>query len=56
MSIIPINAKKNGSLTTSFTASIDLKQKQPIPIIDEKEILRKKKKREKQKMKKYLSK
>lgn len=39
MSIIPINAKKNGSLTTSFTASIDLIQKQPIPIIDEKEII-----------------
>ncbi len=39
MSIIPINAKKNGSLTTSFTASIDFMQKQPIPIIDEKEIV-----------------
>jgi hypothetical protein len=39
MSIIPINSKTNGSLTTSFTASVDFKQKQPTPIIDENEIV-----------------
>ena len=37
--IIPINSLRNGSLTTSFTASIDFKNQQPIPIIDEKELV-----------------
>lgn len=36
--IIPINANRNGSLTTSFTSSINFNQ-QPIPIINEKEIV-----------------
>lgn len=31
--------KKNGSLTTSFTASVNFQNKQPIPIIDEKELI-----------------
>ena len=37
--IIPINANKNGSLTTSFTASVSFQNKQPIPIIEEKELI-----------------
>jgi len=37
--IIPINSLRNGSLTTSFTASIDFKNQQPIPIIEENELV-----------------
>lgn len=37
--IIPINANKNGSLTTSFTASVSFQNKQPTPIIEEKELI-----------------
>lgn len=37
--IIPINSKSNGSLTTSFTASVNFKEQKPVPIIDEKELV-----------------
>lgn len=39
MSIVPINSNTNGSLTTSFTASVNFEEKTPIPIFNENEII-----------------
>ena len=37
--IIPINSNLNGSLTTSFTASLNFNNNMPLPIMDEDEIV-----------------